>query len=270
MIVSTRFDGDAGVVRRVAVAADRVDVAAEHREVQHVGRDQRATTQEDQHRLGQQRDRRRTGTGRCRQRSRKADVAEAERAALGDGLRDAAEQQHAAQRDDERLKVKARDEQALGKPDEQRDAQRDGDANPDRVARGRPRAGEEILAMSTPVRPMIEPTDRSMPPVMMTKPMPIAKMPSMAIWRVVLSTLDCPRKSGLEMQRPRHMSSQGDEHAQFASQIHGGESFHHGATSEVGRCVHAVCRDAGIDACRPVISDPIRSWLSSSRGQDAA
>ena len=39
--VSTRLHGDARVLRRVAVAADGVDVAAEHREVQHVGRDRR-------------------------------------------------------------------------------------------------------------------------------------------------------------------------------------------------------------------------------------
>ncbi len=37
-----------------------------------------------------------------------------------------------------------------------------------------PCACDEIFAMMTPVRPTIEPTDRSMPPVTITKPLPIA------------------------------------------------------------------------------------------------
>ena len=35
--------------------------------------------------------------------------------------------------------------------------------------------------MITPVRPMMEPIDRSIPPVMITNEIPIAKMPSIAI-----------------------------------------------------------------------------------------
>jgi hypothetical protein len=41
--------------------------------------------------------------------------------------------------------------------------------------------GDEILAITTPVKPMIEPIERSMPPVMITNPIPIAKIPSMEI-----------------------------------------------------------------------------------------
>ena len=70
-----------------------------------------------------------------------------------------------------------------------------------------PVAGEDSLAMITPVRPTTEPIDRSMPPVMITKPMPIAKIPSIEICRIVLSTLDCPRKSGFEIHSTRHMST---------------------------------------------------------------
>src|SRR5437762_14158587 len=64
---------------------------------------------------------------------------------------------------------------------------------------------DEILAISTPVRPMIEPTDRSIPPVMITNAIPIPKIPSIAICRVVLTTLDWPRKSGLETHSPTHI-----------------------------------------------------------------
>ena len=61
--------------------------------------------------------------------------------------------------------------------------------------------------MITPVRPITEPIDRSIPPVMMTNEMPMAKMPSIETWRVVLSTLEAPRKSWLVAQRPRHRST---------------------------------------------------------------
>ena len=108
-------------------------------------------------------------------------VAEAERAAFDDRLRHAAEQQHDAERDDERLEVQPRDEQALDQPDQQRDGHGDGDAEPERPARSRPAPAEENLAIRTPVSPTTDPTERSMPPVMMTNPMPIAKMPSIAI-----------------------------------------------------------------------------------------
>ena len=106
--------------------------------------------------------------------SSSGELAEAERAALDDGLRDAADQQHAAERDDERLQLEAGDEQPLDEADQQRDGERDGDAEPQRIARCRRSPCDEILAMMTPVRPTTEPTDRSMPPVMITKPMPMA------------------------------------------------------------------------------------------------
>ena len=49
--------------------------------------------------------------------------------------------------------------------------------------------GAEMRAMITPERPMMEPMDRSIPPVMMTKLTPMEKIPNMAICRVVLRTL---------------------------------------------------------------------------------
>ncbi len=49
--------------------------------------------------------------------------------------------------------------------------------------------------MRTPVRPITEPMERSIPPVMMTNEIPIAKIPSIEIWRVVLMRFEAPRKS---------------------------------------------------------------------------
>ena len=89
--------------------------------------------QEDQQRVGQQRlavDVEQAAVGQLEQRR----AAEAERAALDDGLRHAANQEHAAERHDERLQLQPRDEQPLQQADEQRDAERDGDADPERVA----------------------------------------------------------------------------------------------------------------------------------------
>ena len=49
------LDVDAGVLGRVAVAADRVDVAAEDGEVQHVRRRRSDDDQEDEQRVRQER-----------------------------------------------------------------------------------------------------------------------------------------------------------------------------------------------------------------------
>ena len=62
-----------------------------------------------------------------------------------DRLRHAAQQQHAAERDDERLELQARDQQALDQPDQQRDGQRRRDADPERVARAAGCVGERDL-----------------------------------------------------------------------------------------------------------------------------
>ena len=48
----------------------------------------------------------------------------------------------------------------------------------------------------TPVRPTTEPTERSMPPVRITKVMPIATMPSTTDWSSRLSRLLVLRKYG--------------------------------------------------------------------------
>ena len=47
--------------------------------------------------------------------------------------------------------------------------QRDRDARPTADSQAAPLACDDSLAMITPVSPMTEPTERSMPPVMMTK-----------------------------------------------------------------------------------------------------
>ena len=49
---------------------------------------------------------------------------------------------------------------------------------------------EEMRAMMTPVNPMIEPTDKSIPPAMITNAIPMEKIPSIAICRVVLTMFD--------------------------------------------------------------------------------
>src|SRR5213078_3409212 len=48
-------------------------------------------------------------------------------------------------------------------------------------------------------------TERSIPPVMMTNAIPIPKIPSIAICRVVLTVFDGPRKSRLENHSPTHI-----------------------------------------------------------------
>src|SRR5271156_5677929 len=61
--------------------------------------------------------------------------------------------------------------------------------------------------MITPVSPIKEPIERSLPPVMMTKPTPMEKMPSIATWRVVLRRFASPRKSGLEKAMTAHIAT---------------------------------------------------------------
>src|SRR5688500_14855798 len=54
---------------------------------------------------------------------------------------------------------------------------------------------------------MTEPIERSMPPVMMTQPTPMAKMPSIATCRLVLVRLVAPKKSLLETPMTRHSAT---------------------------------------------------------------
>ena len=94
-------------------------------------RAERDDPEEDQRRVGQQRiaaDIEQAVVGQVQEPRR----AHAERAALHDGLRDAADQQHAAQRDDERLQLEPRDQQALPQPHQQRDRERQHDAQAQR------------------------------------------------------------------------------------------------------------------------------------------
>ena len=58
----------------------------------------------------------------------------AKRRALHDRLRNAADEQHAAKRDDERLELEARDEQPLRETDQQRHRERHGDSERQTVA----------------------------------------------------------------------------------------------------------------------------------------
>ena len=61
--------------------------------------------------------------------------------------------------------------------------------------------------MITPVSPTTEPIERSMPPVMITKAMPTAKIPSMEIWRVVLTTFEALKKSEFDVHSAMHIST---------------------------------------------------------------
>ena len=51
----------------------------------------------------------------------------------------------------------------------------------------------------TPARPMIEPTDRSMPPVRMVKDTPIAAIARIAVSRVMILRFSMPRERGFTM-----------------------------------------------------------------------
>ena len=56
-----------------------------------------------------------------------------------------------------------------------------------------------IIAVSTPLTAMIAPTDRSIPPVRITKVMPMAQMPLMDTCRSTLAMLPPVRKLGAKM-----------------------------------------------------------------------
>ena len=104
-------DVDARILRRIAISADGVDVASVDREMQHVRRNA-DHQQEDDQRIRQERFAAHGEVAAvCQVEQRRA--AEAQRSTFGDGLRDPAKEQHAAERYDERLKLEPRDEQAL-------------------------------------------------------------------------------------------------------------------------------------------------------------
>jgi len=53
------------------------------------------------------------------------------------------------------------------------------------------------IDISTPSNAIIEPTESSMPPVMITSPSPMLKMPNIPIWRARFCRLMASRKFGL-------------------------------------------------------------------------
>src|SRR5215213_1861402 len=64
-----------------------------------------------------------------------------------------------------------------------------------------------IIEMSTPSRARTEPTERSMPPVMMTIPRPMLKMPYMPICRAVFCRLVGERNWGLSIATTMHSTT---------------------------------------------------------------
>ena len=66
-----------------------------------------------------------------------------------------------------------------------------------------------------PVRPATEPTDRSMPPVRITKVMPTDTMPITTDWSSMLKTLDRVRKKGDRNDRTTAISTASSDHADF-------------------------------------------------------
>ena len=104
----------------------------------------------------------------------------------------AAIEQQAAQRDDERLQPKAADQQSVhgAKAGAQRDDGRQREA-------GGQCHSTSIIDSSTPSSAQIDPTDRSMPPVMITMPTPMLKMPYMPTSRATFWRLATLRNCGL-------------------------------------------------------------------------
>jgi hypothetical protein len=57
------------------------------------------------------------------------------------------------------------------------------------------------VAQTMPEKANIEPTERSMPAVRMTKVMPTARIPMKEIWRITLKMLNAERKFGRSTER---------------------------------------------------------------------
>ena len=91
---------------------------------------------------------------------------------VGDVAGRPAIQQQAAQRDDEGLQPQPRDQQPCAAPRQPPSATTAASA----TAGGQPHS-TSIIDSSTPSSAQIDPTDRSMPPVMITMPTPMLKMP---------------------------------------------------------------------------------------------
>ncbi len=62
-----------------------------------------------------------------------------------------------------------------------------------------------VPAATAPAMAKIEPTERSIPPVRMTKVMPTAMMPKIELWRTTLSTLVTLRNTGERTARKMQM-----------------------------------------------------------------
>ena len=121
-------------------------------------------------------------------------VAKALRLVVGDEPRESPVEKQPAERDDERLQAEAGDRARPWNAPSRAPSDDDDRARPTGQARCH---SVSMIESSTPRRANAEPTDRSIPPVMMTRPSPRLKMPNAPISRAVFCRLAGDMKRGL-------------------------------------------------------------------------
>ena len=108
-------------------------------------------------------------------------------------MREGARDRQHAERHDEGRHADIGDEEAIDGAAHEARCQASGKGDVPGIFPGQEQAGDD-----TATRPMIEPTDRSMPPVMITTIMPSAMMPNGAKLRVMLAKFSAVQKARLE------------------------------------------------------------------------
>ena len=181
-----RRDVDAGAAHRLGIGADAGDVAAEARLVERPHRRWRGSRRAISAGSGTPRNQARPMS---HERARRVDR---DRVAAGDQQRDAADHREPGQRDDEGRDALIGDEEALERADQRRPA-----ASMATTTSGQGRPACSSVADSALTSASTEPTERSMPPVVMTKVIAAATISSGADWRRMLSRLGVVRKASV-------------------------------------------------------------------------
>ena len=212
-------DVDAGDARRLAVAADGVDRAAERRVAQDVPADDAEEQRRRPRSPGCRRD------GRCPSRSDRVGKGRAagcrlergHRQAVGHEQRDAAKDRHRAERGDEVRDLEADDDPAV-----ERAARRRRPASADARCRGRDAAGRSsdpaissgCVSSTVPTEAesaAMAATERSMPPVRITNVWPMARIAVNDDCRATFRRLLPVRKYGVAKERKTTSSDERDQ-----------------------------------------------------------
>ena len=197
---------NAGIARAGAAEADRIQRPSDRRAVQQHGVS--GERQQEQRKLHGNHAAE-VSLPELQKRSREAAVVDG---AVRDALRDAAEHRERTERDDDRRDVEPRDQQRVERA--ARAAEQRSRAAPRRRSGSPP--SRHAAPKTTAASPIIEPTERSMPPVIITGVSASASSPSSTLSRTTSKKLAVVKKLGASAEKAAISSASAEQQDPFA------------------------------------------------------